>query len=161
GLGKDIDGLRAALQDKPSLLELLPDVQIYHNAVRYALTYDEFYDVKQVPIARNLLQQGRERAKALREGKAPWKTATGLVVRGYLSKMVGCVQPYCLVVPAYYQPGSPKPFRLDIWCHGRGETLTELSFIDGRQRSPGEFTPPDAFVLHLYGRYCNANKFAG
>src|SRR6185312_14015316 len=30
-----------------------------------------------------------------------------------------------------------------------------------RQRSPGEFTPPDTFVLHLYGRYCNANRFAG
>src|SRR5262249_15838577 len=28
-------------------------------------------------------------------------------------------------------------------------------------RSPGEFAPPDAFVLHLYGRYCNANKLAG
>ena len=51
--------------------------------------------------------------------------------------------------------------RLDVWCHGRGETLSELSFIDGRQKSPGEFTPPNAFVLHPYGRYCNANKFAG
>jgi hypothetical protein len=39
--------------------------------------------------------------------------------------------------------------------------LSELSFIDGRQKSPGEFVPRDAFVLHLYGRYCNANKFAG
>src|SRR5262249_52507965 len=28
-------------------------------------------------------------------------------------------------------------------------------------RLPGEFTPPHAFVLHPYGRYCNANKFAG
>src|SRR5207302_9617824 len=27
--------------------------------------------------------------------------------------------------------------------------------------SPGEFTPPHAFVLHPYGRYCNANRFAG
>lgn len=26
---------------------------------------------------------------------------------------------------------------------------------------PGEFTPPDAIMLHLYGRYCNATKFAG
>ena len=25
----------------------------------------------------------------------------------------------------------------------------------------GEFVPPHAFVLHPYGRYCNANKFAG
>ena len=28
-------------------------------------------------------------------------------------------------------------------------------------RSRGQFTPKDAFVLHPYGRYCNANKFAG
>src|SRR5262249_14087934 len=47
------------------------------------------------------------------------------------------------------------------WCHGRGEKLTELSFINQRETSRGEFTPPNAFVLHLYGRYCCANKFAG
>ncbi len=28
-------------------------------------------------------------------------------------------------------------------------------------KNPGEFTPPNAFVLHLYGRYCCANRFAG
>src|SRR3546814_3421319 len=38
--------------------------------------------------------------------------------------------------------------------------LTELDFINQRQKSPGEFTPPNTSVLHLYGRYCNANKFA-
>jgi hypothetical protein len=50
---------------------------------------------------------------------------------------------------------------LDLWCHGRGEKLSELSFLSQRSTSPGEFTPPGAIVLHLYGRYCNANKFAG
>src|SRR5580700_6705966 len=44
-LGKDIDALRAALKGKPALLALLPDVQIFHNAVRYALQYDEFFNV--------------------------------------------------------------------------------------------------------------------
>ena len=39
--------------------------------------------------------------------------------------------------------------------------MSELSFINGRQSSRGEFTPADAFVVHPYGRYCNANKFAG
>src|SRR5438105_4610965 len=62
---------------------------------------------------------------------------------------------------ASHRPGTPYRHRLDVWLHGRGETLTELNFIDGRQRSPGEFAPPDTFVLHPYGRYCNANKFAG
>ena len=35
----------------------------------------------------------------LAAGKAPWTTATGLVVRGYRSKIDGSVQPYGLVVP--------------------------------------------------------------
>ncbi len=160
-LGKTIASLREELKAKPALLELLPDVQIFHNAVRYALAYNEFYDPREVKIAHKLLEQGLERAGQLRVGKTPWTTATGLVVRGYQSKIDGSVQPYGLVVPASYHADSPYEHRLDIWCHGRGEKLTELSFLNGRQSSPGEFTPKNAFVLHLYGRYCNANKFAG
>jgi len=160
-LGKEIEQLRQDLKDKPALLELLPDVQIFHNAVRYALTYNEFYNPKEPAIAHKLLAQGTERAKQLREGKAPWTTANGLVVRGYQSKIDGSVQPYGLVVPPTYQANSPYEHRLDLWCHGRGEKLTELAFLNDRQSSPGQFTPKNAFVLHLYGRYCNANKFAG
>jgi dienelactone hydrolase len=160
-LGKTIEQLRQDLKGKVALLELLPDVQIFHNAVRYALTYNEFYNKKEPAIARKLLAQGAERAQQLREGKAPWTTATGLVVRGYQSKIDGSVQPYGLVVPPSYQANGPYEHRLDIWCHGRGEKLTELAFLNDRQSSPGEFTPKNAFVLHLYGRYCNANKFAG
>ena len=67
-----------------------------------------------------------------------------------------------LVVPASWSPNSPHKFRLDLWWHGRGETLSEVNFIDDSARtSTGEFTPPDTIVLHPYGRYCNANKFAG
>ncbi len=159
-LGKEIEALRASLKGRPALLDLLPDVQIYHNAVRYALAQDEFYQTNQVGVARSLLKQGTERAQALRDGKAPWTTQTGLVARGYLSRIDGSVQPYGMVVPASFVPGG-APLRLDFWIHGRGENLTELSFINDRQRSPGEFVPPNAFVLHLYGRYCCANKFAG
>ena len=31
------------MKKKTALLELLPDVQIFHNAARYALQYNEFY----------------------------------------------------------------------------------------------------------------------
>jgi len=173
GLGKEIDELRTALKGKSALLDLLPDVQVYHNAVRYALAHDEFLGAdktpaereqtatNQVAIARALLKQGTERAAQMKEGKPAWPTQTGLVVRGYVSKLDGSVQPYGLVVPESYKPDSPHKHRLDFWCHGRGETLTELNFIDQRQKSPGEFTPKDAFVVHLYGRYCCANKLAG
>src|SRR5438270_9915352 len=99
-LGVEIESLRSALAGRPSLLELLPDVQIFHNAVRYALTYDEFLNAREIAAAKSMLQQGMGRAKALRDGNAPWETQTGLVVRGYLSRIDGSVQPYGLVVPA-------------------------------------------------------------
>jgi predicted peptidase len=160
-LGGEIEALHKAAKGKPALLELLPDVQIYHNAVHYALKYNEFFKVAEIAVAKTLLTQGMDRAKQLHEGKAPWTTATGLVVRGYVSKIDGSVQPYGLVVPASYHANSPHSYRLDAWLHGRGENLSELNFINDRQKSPGEFTPANTFVLHPYGRYCNANKFAG
>jgi hypothetical protein len=159
-LGKEIESLRTQLKGK-SLSDLLPDVQIYHNAVRYALIYNEFFKSNEVGVARRFLKQGMERAQLLRDGKAPWTTTNGLVARGYLSSVDGSVQPYGLVIPPSYQGVRGQPYRLDFWFHGRGETLSELDFINGRQSSPGEFTPPNTFVLHLYGRYCNGNRFAG
>ncbi|MBI3854254.1 MAG: prolyl oligopeptidase family serine peptidase, partial [Planctomycetes bacterium] len=154
-LGAEIDGLKAKHGD------LLPDVQIYHKAVDWALRHDEFFNVKEVAAAKDLLKVGLDRAKQLAEGKPAWTTATGLVPRGYVSKIDGSVQPYGLVVPATYKAGSDHKHRLDFWLHGRGETLSELSFINGRQKSVGEFAPADTLVLHLYGRFCNASKFAG
>ncbi len=83
------------------------------------------------------------------------------MVRGYVSRIDRSVQPYGLVVPVTYSPSLPHRWRLDTWFHGRNEKLSELNFIWDRERNPGEFTPPNTIVLHLYGRYCNANKLAG
>ena len=104
---------------------------------------------------------GEERAAQLAAGEAPWTTATGLVVRGYVSRIDKSVQPYGLVVPENYTPAGGRRWRLDTWFHGRDETLTQVNFLTARMKSMGEFTPPDTIVLHLYGRYCNASKFAG
>src|SRR5204863_6980733 len=82
-LGKELQELAPWLaKNKPKLLELLPDVQIFHNAVRYALEDDIFYKAGEFKSARDLLAAGRERAAQLRAGHAPWTTATGNVVRG-------------------------------------------------------------------------------
>lgn len=160
-LGREIESLRVSLGKTPAMLELLPDVQIFHNAARYALAYDEFFKADEVGKAKSLLKEGAERAATLREGRAPWAKATGLVVRGYVSKIDGSVQPYGLVVPASFADDPSRPRRLDVWYHGRGETLSEINFLADRERSRGEFAPADAIVLHPYGRYCNANRFAG
>src|SRR3954468_5379749 len=140
---------------------LLPDVLIYQEAVRYALQYNEFFKPDEIGKAKVLLQKGEERARQLAEGQSPWRSATGLVVRGYISKIDKSVQPYGLVVPASYSPTAPHRWRLDTWFHGRSETLSEVNFLADRERTAGEFSPRDTIVLHLYGRYCNASKFAG
>lgn len=141
---------------------LYADAAVFHKAVDWALRYDEFYNVKEVATARELLKEGRARVAALKAGTAPWTTQTGLVVRGYRSKIDGSVQPFGVVVPATWKGAADKTPRATwIWNHGRSETLTELAFIAQRMKSAGEFTPPDTFVVHPYGRYCNATKFAG
>src|SRR5882672_5613922 len=93
-LGKQIDSLRKDLKDRPNLLELLPDVEIFHKAVRFPLEYDEICDVAK---ARRALDMGMKRAELLREGKTPWTSEGG--VRAYRSWIDGSVQPYMLAVP--------------------------------------------------------------
>jgi predicted esterase len=160
-LGKEIAALKSA-KLKPEMSALLPDVEVFHKAVDWALRYDEFYNVKEVATARTLLAEGKARAAALREGKAPWTTQTGPVVRGYRSKIDGSVQPFGVVVPATWKgPSDKTPRPTWIWNHGRGDTLSELAFIAGRMKSPGEFATDANIVIHPYGRYCNATKFAG
>src|SRR5437773_2772850 len=55
-LGNAIAELQTDLQGKPALLELLPDVQIYRNAVRYAVQHNEFFKAAEIVVARKLLQ---------------------------------------------------------------------------------------------------------
>jgi dienelactone hydrolase len=140
---------------------LAPDIRIFRDAVRTALQHNEFFNVNEFAKAKSLLSAGMDRAHSLARGEAPWTTQSGLVVRGYISNIDGSVQPYGLVIPSSWTPTQRGRWRLDTWFHGRGETLSEVNFLDERMKRPGEFTPRDTFVLHLYGRYCNANRFAG
>src|SRR4051794_30444247 len=71
-LGKKIDDLKAEYQQNPGKMDLLPDIQIFHNAVRYALKYNEFYNPREVNVARDLLKAGNARADELKIGKASW-----------------------------------------------------------------------------------------
>lgn len=158
-LGRAIEPLRAS--DDPTIAALRPDVLIFHKAVADALEHGEFFKADEFAKADALLAEGLERAAQLAKGEAPWAGATGLVVRGYVSKIDGSVQPYGLVVPESYRAEPGRRRRLDIWFHGRGETLSEVNFLDERRRRAGQFEPAETIVLHPYGRYCNAFKFAG
>jgi len=157
----DADVAKLAESKDAKVADLLPDVRIYAEAVRKALAFRGFYDVRDFAKGLRLLEEGRARAGALAEGRAPWTAQHGLVVRGYVSKIDGSVQPYGLVVPPSYTDRTAGRYRLDLWFHGRNEPLSEVNFLEERRTQPGTFTPPDTIVLHPYGRYCNASKFAG
>ncbi len=145
-LGKDVAGY-------------VPDVEIFSKAVLWAVELNEIYSIKQVADAKNLLKVGNERLADLKSGKTPWKAATGQVVRGYRSKIDGSVQPYGLIIPE----GRPaNGGRLDIWLHGRSDVLTELVFLVPQLGKPKALaTPAKTITLNIYGRFCNAYKFAG
>lgn len=162
-----------AVKGKKDLEELLPDVQIFEKAVRYGVEFDEVYvltdpkDPKKVTrndvaVYKATVAKGIERAKQLAAGKPSWTTQTGPVLRGYKSKIDGTAQPYWLIVPVDYQFDGKDKHRLDFWWHGRIENVMEANFMANSPGSGGGIIPaPGAFILHPYGRFSNANKFAG
>ncbi|QDU78681.1 Prolyl oligopeptidase family protein [Polystyrenella longa] len=158
-LEKQINELRTKKDEQVS--SLLPDVEIFHRAVRVAIEYNEFFDQKEFSVAKALVATGSERAQQLSEGKSPWTRQTGLVVRGYRSRIDDTVQPYGLLIPDGYNFDDTREYRCDLWFHGRGETLSEVNFINQRMKYGSYVTPENTIVLHPYGRYSNAFKFAG
>lgn len=162
GLAK-LDGIIGSLRERRDTRtpKLLPDVEIFARAVRHGLQYRELFSPRDVKNAKQVLQEGIRRAKALVNGQAPWLSAKGLVVRGYRSKIDQTVQPYGLIVPESYSFAGKSQYRLDLWFHGRGERTSESAFISQRMTQVGRISPRDTIVLHPYGRYSNAFKFAG
>lgn len=160
-LGTDLNTVREELGKRPALRSRWADAAIFQKSVEWAIRYNEVFKTNEIATAREQLKTGRARLEALKSGGTPWANETGPTVRGYESRIDGSVQPYGLVVPTSWTPNSGRRWRLDFWFHGRGETLSELAFIQDRSRNLGEFAPPDTFVLHLYGRYCNGSRFAG
>ncbi|MCA8983953.1 MAG: prolyl oligopeptidase family serine peptidase [Planctomycetaceae bacterium] len=145
----------------PVVQRYLPDVEIYHRAVAQAVEYQEFYAPRDIANARKQLEEGLKRAAALARQQTPWTEQTGFVVRGYRSRIDDTVQPYGLEIPAHYRASGNDRWRLDLWLHGRGEKVTESVFIAQRQSQTIKYTPIDTIILHPFGRYCNAFKFAG
>jgi len=153
-----IDAAAKAQAKNPRLEEFLPDLEIFHKATDWAGRYNEYFNKAEFKVAHDLIAEGKARAAAFQKGETPWTRQTGLVVRGYKSKIDGSVQPYGMVIPDNY---AGSLMRLDFWCHGRGETLSELAFLKDRRSNVGQIPATNRLVLHLYGRYCCANKFAG
>lgn len=152
-----VDGQLGKVKDAA----LAADVRVITRAVRGAVEHREFFKPADVTNASKLLKVAEERAADLSAGKTPWAEQTGRVIRGFVSKLDETPQPYGLVVPDSYAPNSGRRYRMDVWLHGRGERSLENQFLWQRMNAGSQYEPEDTFVLHPYGRYSNAFKFAG
>jgi acetyl esterase/lipase len=160
---ENLRGLVARLEalQNPRVTDLLPDVEIYARAVEQALDQNELFAEQDIAAASDLIAEGTARAEQLLAGDAPWTRQSGLVVRGFRSRLDDTVQPYGLLVPDSYDFDGHDQYRCDLWFHGRGEKMVELQFIQQRRTQRGTIAPAETIVLHPFGRYCNAFKFAG
>ena len=163
-LTRDVDAATAASDADRA------EVLVFARAVQLAVEDRFLYDQKEIEQAERLLDSARRRLGMLaqrRRGPLIVDDAAGapakprLTVGGFRSRIDGSIQPYGLVLPADFDISDTKPRRLDIWLHGRGEKVGEVQFLHQRLSDAGPIVPAHTIVLHPYGRYCNAFKFAG
>ena len=159
--------IRARMAELEKLLEgvqghpLVEDVEVYHKAAAWILRYEreEFYRPEYAANTLAALGRGMARAREMAAGKPSWPHQKGRLARAYRSRVDGSVQPYGLIIPESYD--GRTPVRLNVWLHGRGSTLNEVSFL--AEHDSDKPVPPDQDFIQLdvFGRTNNAYRWAG
>jgi hypothetical protein len=155
-LAARVDALRARKADAA----LLADVDVYRKAAQFILRFPEEFATRQyVADTLTVLETGLRRAAELEAGAPSWTRQTGHVVRAYVSRVDGSVQPYGLTIPASYD--GRRPVRLDIWQHGTDRTMNEVAFIT-RQEADRPIPPEQDYIqLEPLGRTNVSYRWAG
>jgi hypothetical protein len=158
----ELKGRIEALAAKRADPALVADVAIYQKAAEYISRFpEEFFTASYVAETIAALDTGIARAKQLETGAAPWAAAKGNVVRGYVSRLDGSVQPYGLTIPTSYD--GKKPMRLDIWLHGTQLQLNEVHFIaqQSKPHTTSQIAADDYIQLEPLGRMNLSYRYAG
>lgn len=173
-LAKHADEIRRAVANAKSATDAdQAEVLVFARAIELALEHSTFYSEADVKQTRELAKFALQRASGIENwlhaelassdsNQSPEASSKPkLLVGGFRSKIDGSIQPYGLVVPGSFKLGDASPLRLDVWLHGRGEKVCEVQFLNQRSKQVGEIAPANTIVLHPFGRYSNAFKFAG
>src|ERR1051325_4935427 len=154
-LGEAIRELRSRRKDD----DILPDVEIFYEAARWKMAYpEEFFRQRAVTDTLSVLDKGLERASQLRDGKSPWTTQKGRVVRGFRSALDGSVQPVRVTVPEEYDGARAVP--LDVAQHGRFTSLYEVETLNSWQGAEIDYLP-GTLQIDLFGRGKNTYHWPG
>ena len=150
----------AALGSKNTDPALLADVQIYKKAAEYILRFpEEFFGANYAAETITALDTGIGRAIELENATSSWTRKTGNVVRAFVSRIDGSVQPYGLTIPASYN--GKTPMRLDVWLHGTQQQNNEVRFLQ-QQAGPHATSqiPADDYIqLEPFARMNHSYKF--
>jgi hypothetical protein len=158
----DLRGRIDALAARKTDPQLLADVAVHQKAAQNILRFpEEFFTAKYAPNTIAVLDMGLARAKELEAGAPSWTKRTGHVVRGYVSRVDGSVQPYGLTIPASYD--GTKPMRLDVWLHGTQLQLNEVDFINqqARDHDTSQIAAEDYIQLEPLGRMNLSYRWSG
>ena len=134
------------------------DVDIVLKAVDLAVKQREIYAQDQVSLLDEMLTLAETRLRGLASRRPDWHF-DALTVRGFYSRIDDSPQPYGLVLPRDLPKETAVP--LYVWLHGRGDKTTDIHFIKQRLTKVGQISPPNAIVLHPFGRQCIGFKSAG
>jgi hypothetical protein len=143
------------------------DVRVIARGVRLTLEGRQFYKPAEIDHARRLMELARSRiaelAQRAADEKTPpsWARQSGRLILGHRSKLDDTVQPMGVFLPTGYETDPHQPRRLDIWLHGRDESVSEVAFLYRRWTQDSPYQPTDTIVLQPWGRYSNAFRFAG
>lgn len=157
---RDVSERRAA--------DRVADAGIFLKGIDWALEFDVKFEPQDVVLLQRSFERLQQRLDKLERSpeKPNWTQKRGKVVRGFVSRIDGSLQPYGMIVPAGYD-GS-KPMRLDVVLHGstRPVGISELRFMDrfdaGDQAAENETLPDvDYLELHPLGRVENGYRWAG
>ena len=83
-------------------VKLLPDVQIFRDAVRFALENGEFFKPEEIARAKELAAEGQQRADDLHAGPRPLDDCHRSRGSRVCIEIDKSVQPYGLVIPASF-----------------------------------------------------------
>lgn len=150
----------AALGDKKTDPALLADVQIYKKAADYILRFpEEFSGPQYAAETIKALDTGIMRALEVEAGVPSWPKKTGNVVRGFVSRIDGSVQPYGLTIPASYD--GKRPMRLDVWLHGTQIELNEVRFLaqQGAPHGNSQIPADDYIQLEPFARMNHSYRY--
>ncbi len=139
------------------------DAEVFVKALRYSLINGEYFRDKDFVLGEKMVTLAKERLAGLEKGETPWHEQRGALVRGLRSKIDGSVQPYGLFIPEELKLNKPVP--LLVWLHGRGDTVTDMHFINRSltmNAALGRFFDSQKMItVAPFGRQCIGWKHSG